>query len=172
MSNAFVTPCTESCQAPLSMGFPSQEFWSGLPFAPPGDLPDSGMEPSSPALAGRFCTTESLGFLCYNWKRSYMPQWRSGILSAAAKTWDSQTNEWINTEIKREREAEDLPLFMTSPWRPHHIASAVFFIKVSTKVCSSRRGAMDSASWEGAEQQGFRRPCGIRNISVAIFDSR
>jgi len=34
-------------QAPLSMGFPRQEYWSGLPFSPPGDLPDSGIEPGS-----------------------------------------------------------------------------------------------------------------------------
>ena len=46
------------------MGFPRQEYWSGLPFPPPGDLPDPGIEPScpvSPALGGRFFTTEPLG---------------------------------------------------------------------------------------------------------------
>ena len=37
-------------QAPLSMGFPRQEYWSGLPRPPPGDLPNSGIEPRSPAL--------------------------------------------------------------------------------------------------------------------------
>ena len=47
-----------SPQAPLSMGFPRQEYWSGLPFPPPGDLPDPGIEPVSPALAGRFFTPE------------------------------------------------------------------------------------------------------------------
>ena len=40
------------------MGFPRQEFWSGLPFSFPGDLPDPGIEPASPALAGGFFTTE------------------------------------------------------------------------------------------------------------------
>ena len=39
------------------MGFPRQEFWSGLPFSFPGDLPDPGIEPASPALAGGFFTT-------------------------------------------------------------------------------------------------------------------
>ena len=48
-------------QAPLSMGFPRQEYWSGLPCPPPGDLPDPGIEPASPALAGRFFTTEPPG---------------------------------------------------------------------------------------------------------------
>ena len=37
-------------QAPLSMGFPRQEYWSGLPFPPPGGLPDPGIEPVSPTL--------------------------------------------------------------------------------------------------------------------------
>ena len=42
------------------MGFPRQEDWSGLPFSPPGDLPDLGIEPGSRALAGRLFTTEPL----------------------------------------------------------------------------------------------------------------
>ena len=46
----FVTPWTEARQAPLSMKFSRQEYWSGLPFTSPGDLPDPGIEPMSPAL--------------------------------------------------------------------------------------------------------------------------
>ena len=42
------TPWTVACQAPLFLGFPRQEYQSGLPFPPPGDLPDPGMKPSSP----------------------------------------------------------------------------------------------------------------------------
>ena len=57
MSNSFATPWT-AYQAPLSMGFSRQEYWSGLPCPPPEDLPDPGMEPASPTLAGRFFTTE------------------------------------------------------------------------------------------------------------------
>ena len=45
-----VTPWTAAHQAPLSMGFPRQEYWDGLPFLPPGDLPNPGIEPESPAL--------------------------------------------------------------------------------------------------------------------------
>ena len=50
------------CQAPLSMGFSRQEYWSGLPFPPPGNLPDQGIEPKSlmsPALAAVFFTTRA-----------------------------------------------------------------------------------------------------------------
>ena len=44
----FATPWTVACQAPLSMEFSRQEFWNGLPFPAPGDLPNSGIEPVSP----------------------------------------------------------------------------------------------------------------------------
>ena len=50
LSESFVTPRTGAHQAPLSMGFPRQEYWSGLPFPSPGDLPDPGIEPMSSAL--------------------------------------------------------------------------------------------------------------------------
>ena len=46
----FVTPWTVACQAPLSMGFSRQEYWSGLPFPSPGDLSNPGIEPRSPTL--------------------------------------------------------------------------------------------------------------------------
>ena len=64
VSNSFATPWTEACPAPLFMGFPRQEYWSGLPFPSLGDLPDPGIKPMSPephVLAGRFFTTEPPG---------------------------------------------------------------------------------------------------------------
>ena len=48
--SASATPWTVAGQAPLSVGFSRQEHWSGLPFPPPGDLPDPGIEPASPAF--------------------------------------------------------------------------------------------------------------------------
>ena len=62
--DSFVTPWTVARQTPLSMGFLRQEYWSGLPFPSPGDLPHPGIEPASPvspALAGGFFTTDSPG---------------------------------------------------------------------------------------------------------------
>ena len=56
----FATSWTVARQVPLSMEFSRQEYWSGLPFPPPGGLPDPGNKPTflaSPALAGRFFTT-------------------------------------------------------------------------------------------------------------------
>ena len=49
MSNSFLTPWTVACQAPLSMRFSRQEYWSGLPCPPPGDLPDPGIKADLPA---------------------------------------------------------------------------------------------------------------------------
>ena len=52
------TPWTIARQAPLSIGPSRQEYWSGLPFPSPGDLPDPGIEPEAPTLAGRSFTIE------------------------------------------------------------------------------------------------------------------
>ena len=72
-------------QAPLCIGFPRQEYWSGLPFSSPWDLPNPGTEPNSPALAGGFFTTESprkpiLYFVCLQIQIHYSSR-ESGILS-------------------------------------------------------------------------------------------
>ena len=61
MSDSFVTPCTVAHQLRLSMGFPRQEYWSGLPFSSPGDLSNPVIKPASPALSGTFFTIEPWG---------------------------------------------------------------------------------------------------------------
>ena len=60
-SNSFPTPWTVARQAPLYTGFPRQEYWSESPFPSSGDLPNPGIEPMSPALAGVFLTAEPPG---------------------------------------------------------------------------------------------------------------
>ena len=57
----FKTLWTIAYQAPRSMGFPRQEYWNGLSFPPPGDLPDPEIEPLSPILEGGFFTTQTPG---------------------------------------------------------------------------------------------------------------
>ena len=57
----FAAPWTVAHQASLSMGFSRLEYWSGLPFPSPGDLPDPGMEPGSPALQAESLLTEPTG---------------------------------------------------------------------------------------------------------------
>ena len=61
MFDSVGTPRTVAHQAPLSVGFPRQEYWSGLPFPSPRNLPDPGIEPMCPALAGRFFIAEPPG---------------------------------------------------------------------------------------------------------------
>ena len=57
----FATLWTIAHQTPLSMGFSKQEYWNGLPFPSPGDLPSPGIEPVSPEVVGRFLTTVPRG---------------------------------------------------------------------------------------------------------------
>ena len=64
-SDSPAAPWTVPCQAPLSMGFSRQKYWSEL-FPSPGNLPDAGIKPSSSALVGGFFTTDPSG-----WKHSY-----------------------------------------------------------------------------------------------------
>ena len=87
----FVTPRTVAHQAPLSMGFSRQKYWSELPFPPPEDLLDPGFKPvfpEAPALAGGFFTTEppEKSFKCEAWSHfsahfSNRPKGRRGPLA-------------------------------------------------------------------------------------------
>ena len=79
----FAAPWTVACQISLSMGFPKQEYWSGLPFPVPGDLPDPGIKPmslASPALAGRFFTTSATweAFAYRRWEIKCLIKYRKG----------------------------------------------------------------------------------------------
>ena len=68
----FATPWTVACQTPPSMGFSRQEYWSGLPFPSPGDLPDPGMEPGSPALQAGSLLSEPAGKPCLQFMHIYL----------------------------------------------------------------------------------------------------
>ena len=69
----FAIPWTVAWRVPLSMWFPRQEYWSGLPFPSSGELPDLGIEPMSPALAGGFFTTETPEFKKMSFNK--VPEW-------------------------------------------------------------------------------------------------
>ena len=89
----FATPWTLACQAPLSLGFPRQESWSGLPFPSPGNLPNPGIEPVSPALAGRFFTTALLG---KSWKIQFVWQFsESADLGMFSQEWNRYRQPWF-----------------------------------------------------------------------------
>ena len=88
MSNSFTTPWTVAQQAPLSMRFPREEYWSGLPFPSPGDLPNPGTETTSPAwqadslplshLGSPWMSVFSLKFPHWNTKPQCDGIWRWG----------------------------------------------------------------------------------------------
>ena len=79
----FVTSRTVASLAPLSMGFPRQEYWSRLSFPPPGALPDTGIDPAFPALAGGFFTTEPS-------MKSPSRETNSCIIPTKCDTWHSR----------------------------------------------------------------------------------
>ena len=68
----FVTPWAVARQAPLSTGFPQQEYWSGLPYPSPGDLPDPGIEPRTPALQADSLHRHEIGIkVCMDFSKAY-----------------------------------------------------------------------------------------------------
>ena len=75
VSDSFVTPWTVARQAPLSMGFSRQEYWSGLPFPYPGDFPDPGIEPTSPASQADSLPLSPQGGTCSKPTHAQAPDW-------------------------------------------------------------------------------------------------
>ena len=86
-----MTPWTISHQAPLSMGFTRQEYWSGLPFPLPGNLPYTGTEPMSPALAG-WCFTTST-----TWETKQKPWKKIRHKAKALREVKKQREEHMNS---------------------------------------------------------------------------
>ena len=100
------TPRTAACQFPLSVGFSRREYWSGLPFPPPGDLPNPGVDPESlvsPALVGGFFTTGATWEAPCNsghpvnvdWRNETSPlshRWRASRLPSAR----NETDQFFN----------------------------------------------------------------------------
>ena len=104
----FTTPWTVIHQSPLSMGFPRQEYWSGSPLPSLGDLPNPGsktMSLASPALAGRFFTTEP--------PSKQLPRWRHGKESARQCRGRKRPgfNPWVR-KIPWSREWQPSPVFL------------------------------------------------------------
>ena len=90
----FVTPWTVTHQTPLSMGFSRQEYWSELLFPSPGDLPDSGTEPKSPALQEDSIQTEPPGKSFLSVENLYLKNNREGTAIMIGKYnhyWNVQT---------------------------------------------------------------------------------
>ena len=81
MSSSFATPLTVARQVPLSMGFPREKYWSGLPFPSQGDLPNPGTEPTSPAWQADSLPVSRLGSPFKSITQLQNPEERSTIHS-------------------------------------------------------------------------------------------
>ena len=88
----FSTQWTIACQAPLSVEFSRQQYWSGLPFPAPGDLPNPGIKFTSPAFLGRFFTTVPPG-KPVNWEM--YPQ----IMEGNANTSEWKCSDWLLASV-------------------------------------------------------------------------
>ena len=127
----FVTACTVSHQALLSMGFFRQEYYSGLPFPSPSDLPNLGIEPASPvtpSLAGRFFTTKPSGNCLH-----YVHTFPSGSLT------------WRVKKIFIDQNDTNCLFTVHWPWLHVHTRSLGNIIMLETRM--ERRRA-----WAGALQ--------------------
>ena len=97
-----MTPWTIAHQIPLSMGCPRQAYWSALPFPSPGYLPKPGMEPTSPALAGRFFTAEPQGKPWVGWGDP-----NAGRISSQARRQGRVFKLWMHTTFLRGMPSKD-----------------------------------------------------------------
>ena len=96
----FATPWTVAYQASPSMGFSRQDYWSGLPFPSPGDLPDPGIEPGSPALEADALTSELSGKHIYACICIYMflrsTPWNMSVFIRSA---ENEDQEYRNSQV-------------------------------------------------------------------------
>ena len=95
-SDYFANLGTVAPQAPLSMGLPRLEFWNGLPFSSPGDLPDAEIESVSPSLAGGFFTTEPSGKSGDNFTWFHVKSFLNSVIASASIKCSIQCLSTIN----------------------------------------------------------------------------
>ena len=124
-----VTSWTRARQPPLSMGFSRQEYWHGLSFPTPRDLPDPGIEPESPALAGGFFTRATGEALCEPHSRHLnLSHWKQGPGichfqsspgCSAARVENLHSTLPVSYFIEKLKQPEDNPRRLPAPHLPH-----------------------------------------------------
>ena len=136
----FATPWTVAHQISLCMEFSRQEYWSVLPFAPPGDLPDPGiklMTPASPALAGRFFTTAPPGL---GFKLRCVWFWSSGLLHYFSKAEEPEIKLTTSIESLKSKRVPEKHIFL------------LYWLCQSLCLCESQQTV------ENSERDGNTRP--------------
>ena len=120
-------PRTVAYQAPPSIGFSRQEYWSGQPFPSPGDLPDPGIEPRSPALQAEALPCElQAQLLCDMWDLSFLS--KDGTLIAR-----QILNHWTSKEVLRNILYRALSMSSQKKVLPHSKSSGFFFVGLYRK---------------------------------------
>ena len=136
MSDLFATPWTVACQAPLSMGFSRQEYWSGLPFPSPGDLPDTGIEPRSLALQADALPSEPPG------KSPFFPYWNF-LQFGGLKSSGSLKFCWLTFGSKMWSERMWCYLLLLSltltVWPPEYCAKGILAYLTRDRVSDTQR---------------------------------
>ena len=129
-----------SCQALLSMGFPRQESWSGLPFPSPGDLPDPGIQLASPAWLMYSLSLSYLGSLVHFWweYKLVQPPWKtvySFLKNKKNKYMIQQFYYWVCIQIK---------------WK-HQFETLMWKDRGTPNIHSSTKSQVPSNRWRGEE---------------------
>ena len=141
------TPWTVARKAPLSMGFPRQEYWSGLAFPPPEDLPDPGIKPKSPvspALADGFFTAEQPGSPEKPWTCVHVCKQGSVRMKAGCCRWPAVT--WAAASQEKERLPCKFLYESTGFTENKELTGAWEFILQLSTLCSSLF-ILDGPTW-------------------------
>ena len=143
----FATPWTIAYQAPPSRGFSRQEYWSGLPFPSPGDLPDPGIKPRSPALEADTLTSEPPG-KPYHLGPLIFQQWSPGLFS----------REQGSVLRQREKKCPG-PLKHSGVRQVHHHLAWTPLVKARHKLTPDLRGGEIGVNllMGGAEKSQFNQ---------------
>ena len=116
VSDSFVNPWTVAHRAPLSVGFSRQEYWSGLPFPLPGDLPDPRFQLESPALAGRFFTTQPPVFIWLHRVLVSLSRDRIHILGIARQIFNHWTTREVHPQVTAKNTEAQLSYLSKDGW--------------------------------------------------------
>ena len=145
------------------MGFPRQEYWSGLPLPTPGDLPDPGVEPESPALPGGFCTNQAWDQREY----FFLPPWLFKPKLSSKKRARGTSRGELSTEYSNCVKVMLVPWFVNAS--DFTLMKPLYKLVLVTQPCSTQCDPMD-CSPPGSSVHGILQ---ARILEwVAIFSSR
>ena len=167
----FATPWTVACQAPLSMAFSRQEYWSGLPFPSPGDLPDPGIEPWSPALEADTLTSEPPGKRCAYSRYLIFAVWISYFPSLKLFEACFSNNKRAYKKYKRQGLKQDLNVNQASVSRSLIFTSSCLTVKQIGMSCffcwRGSIGVMRKKRWGWSLLSGCKRCLSSTNWAAA-----